>query len=113
MQSVMDVRKQLRAQCKQAKLLRSVEASSAADEGAQERILKCFLRGFSGNVARTCPDGSYKTFVGNQTVAIHPSSKLFGRKAEAIMYNDFVYTNKAYGRVVSTVQLRWLEEVLG
>ncbi|KAK5126375.1 hypothetical protein LTR85_010611 [Meristemomyces frigidus] len=113
MQSVMDVRKQLTAQCKQAKLLlRTTEASSASDEGLQERVLKCFLRGFSGNVARLCPDGSYKTFIGNQTVAIHPSSVLRGRKLEAILYNEFVYTSKAYGRNVSAVQLRWFEEVV-
>ncbi|KAK4549279.1 hypothetical protein LTR36_007738 [Oleoguttula mirabilis] len=114
MQSVMDVRKQLTAQCKQAKLLlRDTEAASASDEGLQERVLRCFLRGFSGNVARLCPDGSYKTFIGNQTVAIHPSSVLRGRKLEAIMYNEFVYTSKAYGRNVSAVQLRWYEEIIG
>jgi len=112
MQNVMDVRKQLTAQCRQAKLLHDTEPSSASDEGIQEKILKCFLRGFSNNVARLCPDGSYKTFVGNQTVAIHPSSVLQGRKLEAIMYNEFVYTTKAYGRNVSAVQLRWLDDVL-
>ncbi|KAK3073511.1 Salivary acidic proline-rich phosphoprotein 1/2 [Teratosphaeriaceae sp. CCFEE 6253] len=116
MQSVMDVRKQLTAQCRQAKLFPDgktrAESSSTTDEVAQERILKCFLRGFGANVARACADGSYKTFTGNQTVAIHPSSVLFGRKVEAIMYNQFVYTNKAYARDVSVVQLRWLEEAL-
>ncbi|KAF2773939.1 P-loop containing nucleoside triphosphate hydrolase protein [Teratosphaeria nubilosa] len=114
MQSVMDVRKQLTAQCKQAKLLRDTTSTDEnPDEATQECILKCFLRGFSGNVARMCPDGSYKTFAGNQTVAIHPSSVLFGRKVEAILYNEFVYTNKAYARGVSVVQLRWLEDIFG
>ena len=112
MQSVMDVRKQLTAQCRQAKLLRDHQAHIETDEATHERLLKCFLRGFSANVARACPDGSYKTFIGNQTVAIHPSSVLFGRKVEAILYNQFVYTNKAYARDVSVVQLRWLEEVM-
>ncbi|KAK0271209.1 Salivary acidic proline-rich phosphoprotein 1/2 [Friedmanniomyces endolithicus] len=113
MQSVMDVRKQLTAQCRQAKLFTTQKAHSATDEATQERIVKCFLRGYSSNVARACPDGSYKTFAGNQTVAIHPSSVLFGRKVEAILYDQFVYTNKAYARDVSVVQLRWLEEALG
>lgn len=117
MQSVMDVRKQLTAQCRQARLLTSAssadESASVDAEESQDRILRCFLRGFSGNVARLCPDGSYKTFVGNQTVAIHPSSVLFGRKVEAILYNEFVFTNKAYARGVSAIQLGWMEEVLG
>ena len=115
MQSVMDVRKQLRAQCKAAKLIEEITAESdsrAPSEATAENILKAFLRGFSNNVARLCPDGSYKTFVGNQTVAIHPSSVLFGRKLEAIMYNEYVFTNKAYARGVSAVQIRWLDEVI-
>ena len=119
MQSVMDVRKQLRAQCKAAKLLSSnavdmnaSPSSTSASEALSENILKSFLVGFWNNVARLCPDGSYKTFVGNQTVAIHPSSVLFGRKVEAIIYNEFVYTNKAYARGVSAVRIRWLEEAL-
>ncbi|KAK3703521.1 Salivary acidic proline-rich phosphoprotein 1/2 [Vermiconidia calcicola] len=113
MQSVMDVRKQLRAQCKAAKLnsddSEKPSESIAPSETTSENILKAFLRGFSNNLARLCPDGSYKTFTGNQTVAIHPSSVLFGRKVEAIMYNEYVYTNKAYGRNVSVIQLAWYE----
>jgi ATP-dependent RNA helicase DHR2 len=58
------------------------------------------------------PDGSYKTLRGNQTVAIHPSSVLFGKKTEAIVFNEFVYTNKAYARGVSAVQLDWIDEAV-
>jgi ATP-dependent RNA helicase DHR2 len=98
------------------------------------RILKCMLRGFHPNVARLCADGSYRTTLTNQAVAIHPSSVLFSvasraagderaggggsgrtqpRKFEAIMYSEFVYTGtKAYARGVSAVELKWLEDVL-
>ncbi|OCT53505.1 putative ATP-dependent RNA helicase prh1 [Cladophialophora carrionii] len=96
------------------------------------RILKCMLKGFHPNVARLCADGSYRTTLTNQPVAIHPSSVLFSvpslaaaderagaggrtqpRKFEAIMYNEFVYTGtKAYARGVSAVELKWLEDVL-
>lgn len=116
MQNVMDVRKQLRSQCIQAKLLQATdlneEARSITDE-LTAAILKSFLRGaFPTNVARLCPDGSYKTLVANQTVGIHPSSFLFGRKVEAILYNEFVFTNKAYARGVSTIQMNWLSQLL-
>lgn len=118
MQSVMDVRKQLRAQSQQARLLgsetlaaHSDEAPATVSEGTGENILKCFLRGFNSNVARLMPDGSYRTLVGNQTVAIHPSSVLFGRKVEAVLYNEFVFTNRTYARGVSAVQLNWLEDL--
>ena len=75
-------------------------------------ILKCFLKGFATNTARLFPDGSYRTIVGNQTVAIHPSSGLFGKKVEAIMYNEFVFTSRSYARGVSAVQMDWIGHVL-
>ncbi|KAL4867443.1 hypothetical protein BDV12DRAFT_198265 [Aspergillus spectabilis] len=117
MQSVMDVRKQLTAQCRQAKLLpSSTESQGSANTSIREpspvSILKSFLRGFSTNTARLVPDGSYRTVVGNQTVAIHPSSVLFGKKVEAIMYNEFVFTNRSYARGVSAVQMDWVGEAL-
>lgn len=117
MQSVMDVRKQLRAQCQQQRLLPTgTDAAQANDsnvvsEEDAEKILRCFLLGFKSNTARLMPDGSYKTFTGNQTAAIHPSSVLWGRKVEAILFNEFVYTNRSYARGVSTVQLKWIDEV--
>ncbi|KAL4924481.1 putative ATP-dependent RNA helicase (Hrh1) [Aspergillus undulatus] len=116
MQSVMDVRKQLTAQCRQAKLLPSTtesqDSSTSIREPSPVSILKSFLRGFSTNTARLVPDGSYRTVVGNQTVAIHPSSVLFGKKVEAILYNEFVFTNRSYARGVSAVQMDWVGEAL-
>lgn len=58
------------------------------------------------------PDGSYRTLIGNQTVAIHPSSVLFGKKVEAIVFSEFVFTNKSYARGVSAVRLGWIDEVV-
>ncbi|KAL2058883.1 hypothetical protein ABVK25_000175 [Lepraria finkii] len=112
MQAVMDVRKQLRAQCQQSKSLKGKTPRQITPELATS-LLKCFLKGFATNSARLMPDGSYKTIVGNQTVAIHPSSGLFGKKVEAIMYNEFVFTTKSYARGVSTVQMDWIGGALG
>lgn len=47
----------------------------------------------------------------DQVVAIHPSSVLHGRKVEAIMYHEFVFTKKCYARGVSMVQGDWIGEV--
>ncbi|KLJ05565.1 hypothetical protein EMPG_10962 [Blastomyces silverae] len=120
MQAVMDVRKQLITQCRQAKLLPNDRDTNSANgnhaTSSEENpvpILKSFLTGFASNTARLFPDGSYKTIVGNQTVAIHPSSVLFGRKVEAIMYNEYVFTNRSYARGVSAVQMDWVGEALG
>lgn len=114
MQNVMNIRKQLQQQCMQLKLLSKddVQSDSAPSEARSEAILACMLRGFISNTARMMPDGSYKTLMGNQTVAIHPSSVLFGRKVEAIVFNEFVFTGKAWARGVSAVQLDWVSEVV-
>ena len=112
MQALMDVRKQLRQQSKTL-LENEGQQSTALTTELSISVLKCFLKGFATNTARLSPDGSYKTIVGNQSVAIHPSSCLFGRKIEAIMYNEFVYTNKSYARGVSAVQMDWIGEALG
>lgn len=114
MQNVMNIRKQLQQQCMQQKLLTKDDTTSdtAISEAKSQAILACMLRGFISNTARLMPDGSYKTLVGNQTVAIHPSSVLFGRKVEAIVFNEFVFTGKAWARGVSAVQLDWVSEVV-
>ncbi|KAI5295741.1 putative ATP-dependent RNA helicase dhr2 [Ascosphaera atra] len=121
MQSVMDVRKQLRAQCRLLHLLPPTTDENDYDtyynpdliSANAVPILKSFLTGFASNTARLQPDGSYRSVVGNQAVAIHPSSVLFGRKVEAIMYNEFVFTNRSYARGVSAVQMDWVGEALG
>jgi ATP-dependent RNA helicase DHR2 len=114
---IKDVRKQLFNQCKQLHLLPAEavldDSNGSYSEQRHEAILKCLLSGFATNTARLTSDGSYKTLVGNQTVTIHPSSVLFGRKIEAIVFTEYVYTNKSYGRNVSAVRLRWIEEALG
>ncbi|MCJ1474184.1 putative ATP-dependent RNA helicase dhr2 [Lambiella insularis] len=112
MQAVMDVRKQLLAQTHHLSLP-STQTPSSDASSLPTRILQSFLRGFATNTARLVPDGSYRTLVGRQKVAIHPSSGLFGKKVEAIMYNEFVFTNRSYARGVSAVQMDWVGEVLG
>ncbi|KAF2731734.1 pre-mRNA-splicing factor ATP-dependent RNA helicase PRP16 [Polyplosphaeria fusca] len=112
MQNVMDIRKQLRQQCTQLKMLASTNNSSKPSEEHTNAILHCILRGFISNTARLMPDGSYRTLMGNQTVAIHPGSVLFGKKLEAIVFTEFVFTSKAWARGVSAVQLDWVQGVV-
>lgn len=120
MRSIMDARNQLRALCAQQRLL---DCSAIKDADREPRftatpeqatqLLKCFMKGFAANTARLMRDGSYKKCEGNHVVAIHPSSVLWGRKVEAIMYTESVFTQRNYGRSVSAVQLDWYAEALG
>jgi ATP-dependent RNA helicase DHR2 len=74
-------------------------------------LICCFLRGFVSNTALGLPDRRYRTVFGGQTINIHPSSMLFGRKFEAILYIEYVYTTKGYARIVSPVDLEWVKDI--
>ena len=118
MVSVMDVRKQLLSHSSSLFPPTHTPTSTPTPTTAPpppfpERILKAFLHGFPTQIARLIPDGSYRTLVGNQTVAIHPSSVLFGKKVEAILYAEFVFTQRSWARGVSGVEMGSVGDVVG
>lgn len=76
-----------------------------------DSILKSFLYGFISNSAIGMPDRSYRTVTNGNLISVHPSSLLFGKKKDAIMYIEFVYTVKGYARNVSAIKLEWLQEI--
>ncbi|CAH2354352.1 probable ATP-dependent RNA helicase Dhr2p [[Candida] railenensis] len=74
-------------------------------------ILKSFLKGYVTNSAIGMPDRSYRTVTTGQLISIHPSSNLFGKvNLDAVMYMEYVYTTKGYGRNCSVIELGWLQE---
>ncbi|ORX41484.1 hypothetical protein BCR36DRAFT_180815 [Piromyces finnis] len=105
MKHVLDVRKQLIQFCERLKI--DVTASCGHDH---EVILKCLLSGFFQNTALRQLDGSYRAIVSGQIVYMHPTSVLFGRKPEAIMYNDLILTSKQYMRNASAIHPNWIAQ---
>jgi HrpA-like RNA helicase len=73
-----------------------------------ENILKSLLVGNFQNIALLQTDGSYKTLYTRQTVFIHPSSCLFGKKKPAIVYSELVSTSKKYLKNVSSIPIEWI-----
>lgn len=75
-------------------------------------ILKSFLKGYVTNTAIGMPDRSFRTCTSGQLISIHPSSNLFGKaNLDAVMYIEYVFTAKAYGRNCSVIELSWLQEI--
>ncbi|ORX87728.1 P-loop containing nucleoside triphosphate hydrolase protein [Basidiobolus meristosporus CBS 931.73] len=105
MKHVMDVRKQLTQLCTRLNISPTTSCGQDYDV-----VLKCFLAGFFQNTALLQPDGGYKTVVGGMTVYIHPASVMFGKKVEAIVYNELVFTTKHYLRGISGIQANWLPQ---
>lgn len=110
------MRKQLLTICRSLRLSGVSPVSLSSGPTSPERgatILRCFLAGFAANTARLSPDGSYRTVTNQHRIAIHPSSTLYGRKVEAIMYDEYVFTNKGYAKCVSAIQMDWIGEAFG
>ncbi|KAL7133148.1 hypothetical protein ABFS83_12G121000 [Erythranthe nasuta] len=74
-------------------------------------LRRCLAASFFMNAAQKRPDGTYRALSGGQTVQIHPSSVLFGKKPECVIFNELVKTTQQYIRGVSIVESPWLAEL--
>jgi ATP-dependent RNA helicase DHX8/PRP22 len=74
------------------------------------RIQKAVCSGFFQNAAKKDPQQGYRRLVDNQLVSIHPSSALFNRQPEWVIYHELVQTTKEYMREVTAIDPKWLAE---
>lgn len=74
------------------------------------RVQKAVCSGFFRNAAKKDPQEGYRTLVDSQVVYIHPSSALFNRQPEWVIYHELVQTTKEYMREVTAIDPKWLVE---
>jgi ATP-dependent RNA helicase DHX8/PRP22 len=79
--------------------------------GDYSRVRKAITSGFFAHAARKDPKEGYKTLVDDHQIYIHPSSSLFNRAPEWVVYHELVLTTKEYMREVCAIDPRWLVEV--
>lgn len=78
------------------------------------KIRKAITAGFFFHAARKDPQqegGCYRTLVENQQVYIHPSSALFQKQPDWVIYHELVMTSKEYMREVTAIDPKWLVEL--
>ncbi|KAH6818318.1 ATP-dependent RNA helicase [Perilla frutescens var. frutescens] len=75
------------------------------------KIRKAIAAGFFFHGARKDPQEGYRTLVENQPVYIHPSSALFQRQPDWVIYHELVMTTKEYMREVTVIDPKWLVEL--
>ncbi|XP_051132111.1 probable pre-mRNA-splicing factor ATP-dependent RNA helicase DEAH5 [Andrographis paniculata] len=75
------------------------------------KIRKAIAAGFFFHAARKDPQEGYRTLVENQPVYIHPSSALFQRQPDWVIYHELVMTTKEYMREVTVIDPKWLVEL--
>ncbi|TVY44994.1 putative ATP-dependent RNA helicase [Lachnellula subtilissima] len=117
MRMAVNIRKQLHTLCFDQKLLTERPSNmpqlfEPTSPEKAETILKTFLGAFGTRTATLRPDGTYMTLQPKNKIAIHPSSVLYGRKVEAIMFLEHVFTKKNYAKKVSAIQAQWIVEAI-
>ncbi|MCO5549395.1 hypothetical protein L7F22_002866 [Adiantum nelumboides] len=75
------------------------------------RIRKAIAAGFFFHAAQKDPQEGYRTLLENQPVFIHPSSALFQRQPDWVIYHELVMTSKEYMRELIIVDPKWLVEL--
>ncbi|KAF6766742.1 P-loop containing nucleoside triphosphate hydrolase protein [Ephemerocybe angulata] len=75
------------------------------------RVRKAICSGFFRNAAKKDPQEGYKTLVEGTPVYIHPSSALFNRAPEWLVYHELILTTREYCHNVTAVEPKWLVEV--
>ncbi|PFH63165.1 hypothetical protein XA68_17274 [Ophiocordyceps unilateralis] len=104
MRRAKDVRDQL---LKIMKRYRIPVVSCGRDTHKVRRALCC---GFFRNAARKDPHEGYKTLIEGTPVYLHPSSALFGKHAEWVIYHTLVLTDKEYMHCTTSIEPKWLVE---
>ena len=68
------------------------------------KIRQALCSGFFRNAARKDPQEGYKTLVEGTPVYLHPSSALFGKPSEHVIYHTLVLTTKEYMHCTTAIE---------
>ena len=76
-----------------------------------EQIRRCLTTGFFAHAAKMQPDGTFRNVAGGTVLHAHPSSLMFNRKADWVIFHDVMETgNKTFIRDVTKIEKGWLVE---
>ncbi|KAJ1960025.1 DEAH-box ATP-dependent RNA helicase prp22 [Dipsacomyces acuminosporus] len=74
-------------------------------------VQRALCAGFFQHAAKRDPQEGYKTVVEGTPVYIHPSSALFNKNPQWVIYHELVMTSKEYMREVTVINPKWLTEM--
>jgi len=76
-----------------------------------KKICMAITAGFFTNAAKKHPQEGYLTLVDQNPVYIHPSSAVFNKNPEWVIYHELVLTTKEYMRNIMVIDPKWLIEL--
>ena len=104
MRRAQDIKKQLQG------IMERYKQSVASCGSDYDLVRKAICAGYFRHAAKKDVTEGYKTLVEGTPVNIHPSSALFGKKPEWVIYHELVLTSKEYMREIIAVDPKWLTE---
>lgn len=78
--------------------------------GNSQTVRKALCEGFFRSSAKRDPQEGYKTVTEGTPVYIHPSSALFGKQVDWVIYHTLVLTGREYMREITAIDPKWLVE---
>ena len=76
-----------------------------------EHIRRCLTSGYFAHAARMQPDGTFRTVDGGMVLHAHPSSLMFNRKADWVIFHEIMETGgKTFIRDITKIEKSWLLE---
>ncbi|KAK4455518.1 P-loop containing nucleoside triphosphate hydrolase protein [Podospora aff. communis PSN243] len=87
----------------------------AADPAKRaEQIRRCLTTGYFAHAARMQADGTFRNVAGKTTLYAHPSSIMFNRKADWVIFHEVMETGeKTFIRDITKIEKGWLLEYAG
>ncbi|KXJ97137.1 helicase associated domain-containing protein [Microdochium bolleyi] len=76
-----------------------------------ESIRRCLASGYFAHAARMQADGSFVNVAGGTVLHAHPSSLMFNRKADWVVFHEVIESgNKTFIRDITKIEKTWLLE---
>jgi ATP-dependent RNA helicase DDX35 len=85
--------------------------SVSSSLGNGDQIRRCLTTGFFAHAAKMQPDGTFRNVAGGTVLHAHPSSLMFNRKADWVIFHEVMETgNKTFIRDITKIEKGWLVE---
>lgn len=76
-----------------------------------EQIRRCLTTGFFAHAAKMQPDGTFRNVSGGTVLHAHPSSLMFNRKVDWVIFHEVMETGtKIFIRDITKIEKSWLLE---
>ncbi|KAK4122650.1 P-loop containing nucleoside triphosphate hydrolase protein [Parathielavia appendiculata] len=89
----------------------STAAAGGNNNNKAEQIRRCLTAGYFAHAARMQPDGTFRNVSGTTVLHAHPSSIMFNRKADWVIFHEVMETGtKTFIRDITRIEKSWLVE---